>query len=91
MKPVAVFRFSDTEGPGHFATFLDANRVPWKLVKLDEGDAVPASSEAFAGLAFVQAHEREFEAVVGEECGKMARPFGPRVAKDRNGLQPTLR
>ena len=53
MKPVAVFRFSDTEGPGHFATFLDASRVPWKLVKLDEGDAVPASSEEFSGLAFM--------------------------------------
>lgn len=53
MKPVAVFRFSDTEGPGHFATFLDANRLPWKLVKLDEGEAVPATSEAFAGLAFM--------------------------------------
>ena len=53
MKPVAVFRFSDTEGPGHFATFLDANRVPWKLVKLDEGDRVPGSSEEFSGLAFM--------------------------------------
>jgi GMP synthase-like glutamine amidotransferase len=53
MKPVGVFRFSDTEGPGHFATFLDANRVPWKLVKLDEGDRVPPSSQAFAGLAFM--------------------------------------
>jgi GMP synthase-like glutamine amidotransferase len=53
VKPVAVFRFSDTEGPGHFATFLDANRVPWQLVKLDEGHAVPASSEAFSGLAFM--------------------------------------
>ncbi len=53
MKPVAVFRFSDTEGPGHFATFLDASRLPWTLVKLDEGDAVPASSQAFAGLAFM--------------------------------------
>ena len=53
MKPVAVFRFSDTEGPGHFATFLDANRVPWTLVKLDEGAAVPASSDAFSGLAFM--------------------------------------
>jgi GMP synthase-like glutamine amidotransferase len=52
-KPVAVFRYSDTEGPGHFATFLDANRIGWKLVKLDEGDAVPASSEPFAGLAFM--------------------------------------
>jgi GMP synthase-like glutamine amidotransferase len=53
VKPVAVFRFSDTEGPGHFATFLDAGRVPWQLVKLDEGAAVPASSEAFSGLAFM--------------------------------------
>lgn len=52
-KAVAVFRYSDTEGPGHFATFLDANRVPWQLVKLDEGDAVPPSSEPFAGLGFM--------------------------------------
>jgi GMP synthase-like glutamine amidotransferase len=53
VKPVAVFRFSDTEGPGHFATFLDAGRLAWKLVKLDEGDPVPASSEGFSGLAFM--------------------------------------
>jgi GMP synthase-like glutamine amidotransferase len=53
MKPVAVFRYSDTEGPGHFATFLDANRIAWKLVKLDEGDPVPPSAEPFAGLAFM--------------------------------------
>jgi GMP synthase-like glutamine amidotransferase len=53
VKPVAVFRFSDTEGPGHFATFLDAQRLPWKLVKLDEGEPVPRSSEEFAGLAFM--------------------------------------
>ena len=52
-KPVAVFRYSDTEGPGHFATFLDANRIPWRLIKLDEGDPVPPSSEPFAGLAFM--------------------------------------
>jgi GMP synthase-like glutamine amidotransferase len=53
VKPVAVFRFSDTEGPGHFATFLDANRMPWELVKLDAGDAVPVSSTAYSGLAFM--------------------------------------
>ena len=52
-KPVAVFRYSDTEGPGHFATFLDANRIPWTLVKLDEGEAVPASSAEFSGLGFM--------------------------------------
>jgi len=53
VKPVAVFRFSRTEGPGHFATFLEANGVPWALVKLDEGEAVPASSEPFSGLGFM--------------------------------------
>ena len=52
-RPIAVFRFSRTEGPGHFATFLDENRLAWTLVKLDEGDTVPASSEAFAGLGFM--------------------------------------
>jgi len=52
-KPVAVFRYSDTEGPGHFATFLDANRIPWRLYKLDEAEAVPPTSEPFAGLAFM--------------------------------------
>ena len=53
MKPVAVFRFSRTEGPGHFATFLEANRIPWRLVKLDEGDPVPTSAEPFSGLGFM--------------------------------------
>ncbi|QJR16402.1 type 1 glutamine amidotransferase [Usitatibacter palustris] len=53
MKPVVIFRHARTEGPGHFATFLDANRLPWRLVKLDEGEAVPASSEAFAGMGFM--------------------------------------
>ena len=53
MKPVAIFRFGDTEGPGHFATFLEANRVPWTLVALDKGDAVPPSSAGFSGLGFM--------------------------------------
>jgi GMP synthase-like glutamine amidotransferase len=53
VKAVAVFRYSDTEGPGHFATFLDRHRLPWQLVKLDEGDPVPASSAPYAGLAFM--------------------------------------
>jgi GMP synthase-like glutamine amidotransferase len=53
MKPVAIFRHAPTEGPGYFATFLDANRIPWWLVKLDEGDRVPASAAGFAGLSFM--------------------------------------
>lgn len=53
MKPVLIFRHARTEGPGHFATFLDMNRVAWRLVKLDEGEAVPESAAPFAGLGFM--------------------------------------
>ena len=53
MKPVAVFRHALTEGPGYFATFLDDRRIPWRLVKLDEGAPVPTSAEPFAGLGFM--------------------------------------
>jgi GMP synthase-like glutamine amidotransferase len=52
-RPIAVFRFSRTEGPGHFAIFLDEHRLPWTLVKLDEGEPVPPSARAFAGLGFM--------------------------------------
>ena len=53
MKPVVVFRHAPTEGPGYFATFLDEARIAWRLVRLDEGEAVPGDAEAFAGLAFM--------------------------------------
>jgi len=53
MKPVAIFRHSPTEGPGHFATYLDGRRIPWTLLKLDEGDAVPATPTAYSGLCFM--------------------------------------
>lgn len=53
MKPVAVFRHSATEGPGRLAGFLDAHAIAWRLVKLDEGEAVPDSAAPYAGLAFM--------------------------------------
>ena len=53
IKPVAVFRHSSGEGPGYFATFLDAHSVPWQLVRIDEGDVIPASTEGFSGLCFM--------------------------------------
>jgi GMP synthase-like glutamine amidotransferase len=53
VKPVAIFRHSPTEGPGYFATFLDAHRIPWRLVKVDAGEPVPASPSEFSGLAFM--------------------------------------
>ena len=44
VKPVAIFRHSPTEGPGYFATYLEAHSIDWKLVKIDAGEAVPASA-----------------------------------------------
>jgi len=53
VKPVAIFRHTPAEGPGYFATYLEAHSIAWKLVKIDAGEAVPASAGEFSGLAFM--------------------------------------
>ncbi|MBS3916975.1 MAG: type 1 glutamine amidotransferase [Sulfuritalea sp.] len=53
MKPVAIFRHFRTEGPGYFATFLDRHSIPWRLVRIDEQEAVPVSAHGFSGLVFM--------------------------------------
>ena len=53
MKPVAVFRHSPTEGPGYFATYLESRDLPWRLVALDQDEAVPSRPEDFSGLVFM--------------------------------------
>jgi len=53
MKPVAIFRHSASEGPGYFAAYLDARRLPWSLIKIDQGEGVPDSPDRFAGLVFM--------------------------------------
>ncbi len=53
MKPVAIFRHVPTEGPGYFATVLERHHIPWRLIKVDAGEAVPADPRAFSGLAFM--------------------------------------
>jgi GMP synthase-like glutamine amidotransferase len=53
MKPIAIFRHAAFEGPGFLAGFLDARKIPWQLISLDEGCAVPASAAGFSGLVFM--------------------------------------
>lgn len=53
MKPIAIFRHAPTEGPGHFASFLDARNLPWRLIAVDLGETVPDSPNAYAGLVFM--------------------------------------
>jgi GMP synthase-like glutamine amidotransferase len=53
MKPVAIFRHFATEGPGYFATYLSRGGLRSTLIKVDEGEPVPASTDSFSGLAFM--------------------------------------
>ena len=53
MKPVAIFRHAASEGPGYFATYLDRHGVPWRVVKIDEGEAIPGNPREFSGLVFM--------------------------------------
>ena len=50
---IAIFRHAGTEGPGYLARFLDQRRIPWQLVAIDAGDAVPSSASAYSGLVFM--------------------------------------
>ncbi len=52
-KPIAIFRFFPIEGPGYFATFLDQHDIPWQLIKLDEGDAIPDNLTDYGGLVLM--------------------------------------
>jgi GMP synthase-like glutamine amidotransferase len=53
MQPITIFRFSRTEGPGHFATFLDRERIPWRVVALDAGEPVPEQIDDASGIGMM--------------------------------------
>ena len=53
MKPIAIFRHTATEGPGYLAAFLEERQIPWQLIRIDAGDAVPKNAAAYSGLVFM--------------------------------------
>ena len=53
MKPIAIFRHAATEGPGCIAEFLNQRQIPWQLIRIDAGDAVPQNASAYSGLVFM--------------------------------------
>jgi GMP synthase-like glutamine amidotransferase len=53
MRPVAIFRFSPTEGPGRFGEWLDERGLPQRTIALDGGDGVPRDPRAFSGIAMM--------------------------------------
>ena len=53
MKPVAIFRHAASEVPGYFATYLERHSIPWRVVKVDKGEAIPGNPREFSGLVFM--------------------------------------
>jgi GMP synthase - Glutamine amidotransferase domain len=53
MNPVLIIRHSATEGAGYFSEYLDRHAIPWRLIGLDAGDALPASISGYSGLCLM--------------------------------------
>ena len=53
MLPIAIFRHTSSEGPGYFSEFLAAHQLPWQLIRIDAGEAVPVDASQFSGLVFM--------------------------------------
>lgn len=53
MKPVAIFRFSPSEGPAYFGDWLDRHAIASRLIAVDEAAAVPDDPRAYSGIAMM--------------------------------------
>ena len=53
MKPIAIFRHLECEGPGYFADILDQHKLPHTLIRIDQDDPVPSSIEDYSALVFM--------------------------------------
>lgn len=53
MKQIAIFQFAPDDQPAYFVTHLRARSVPYRLLRLDQGESVPSDAAAFAGVAML--------------------------------------
>jgi len=53
MKPVRCFRHIVCEPPGYLGTLFEARGIPYEVVCLDEGIAVPRDLDSASGLVFM--------------------------------------
>jgi len=53
MKPIIIFRHAETEGPGYLGTYLNEQGIAWQLVKIDQGEPLPASITNFSGMVLM--------------------------------------
>lgn len=53
MRPLTIFRHIAGEGPGYLAEVLERHAIPWRLVRVDEGDTLPETLDDCSGLVFM--------------------------------------
>jgi GMP synthase-like glutamine amidotransferase len=53
MKPVIIFRHAANEGPGYIESFLLSRKIPYSIVKIDQGDDVATQISSCSGLIFM--------------------------------------
>ena len=53
MKAITIFRHTAAEGAGYFADFLKRQNIPFHIIKLDKGEAVPSSLAETSALVFM--------------------------------------
>lgn len=53
MQPILIVTHVDHEGPGYFTQVLNRNAIPYRLVSIGHGDALPEHPNNFSGLVFM--------------------------------------
>lgn len=53
MKPVIIFRHALTEGAGYLGSLLTEKHIPWHMVRIDQGDPLPATMQGFSGMVLM--------------------------------------
>ncbi len=53
MKPIAIIRHVPYEGPGYLEQFLQARNIPWQLIAVDGGDAIPDDCRQYAAVVMM--------------------------------------
>jgi len=53
MKPITIFRHTASEGAGYFSDFLKRHQIPFRVIHLDQGEAVPTTLSETSALVFM--------------------------------------
>lgn len=53
MKSLYIFRHVANEGPGYLAEVLHRQKIPYRIISIDQGDPVPEDLDDASGLVFM--------------------------------------